>query len=200
MDPKAVAKARSRLIIAEKAISDFEKCHSFADFDAAWYVFLVSSKNVWTILEQGAKTSPQSRQWLGAKHKQRRDDELLQYLYEARNDDEHGIETAVEHVPGSLAFGISGPEYSNNMEFSLATDEKGNIKHFRGKSFDGKPIGLEIKHAHVKLQAVQARGNRILQPPKAFMGNALQDSSPAAVAKLCATYLDQLVAEAAGLV
>lgn len=92
MDLKGVTKAEARLRLARTHASALRACKSHDEFTDTWYQFLVTYKNVYTALEQAAKGSAQSRQWFGGKKNERRDDPLLQYLFQARDADEHGIE------------------------------------------------------------------------------------------------------------
>ncbi len=72
MNRSAVEKAKARLRVARKALAELKESRTFSDFSDAWYVLLTSSKNVYTVLEQGAKTSAQSKQWFGAKKQARK--------------------------------------------------------------------------------------------------------------------------------
>ena len=192
MNPKALNKAESRLRIAKGAIDDLAQCQDYDSFCDFWYIFLTSSKNVYTVLEQGAKTSPQSRQWFGEKKNVRRADPLLQYIYQARNDDEHGIEPTTEIVPGSLAIGVNKPGYSTHMTLS------GSFKTgFQATSHDGKPVLAELTLPQIQLVSVHGRDKaKIYDPPKEHMGQSLTDTSPINVARLTLHYLSALVGEA----
>ncbi|MEQ1883291.1 MAG: hypothetical protein ABL878_20240, partial [Burkholderiales bacterium] len=96
MDGKALTKARRRLNVARTAAAALDQAPDFDAFSEQWYVFLHAAKGVYTTLEQGAKTSAQSRQWFAGKNAARKNDSLLRYVSEARNDDEHGIEEPIE--------------------------------------------------------------------------------------------------------
>lgn len=195
MNPKALTKAKIRLRTAEKVVDNLAQCEDYDTFSELWYVFLTSSKSIYTVLEQGAKASPQSRQWFGGKKKERRTDPLLQYIYQARNDDEHGIEPTTEHVQGSLAIGVNRPGYSNHMTIS------GSLKTgFWATSHDGKPVLVERTLPHVRLVIIHGRDEKIVyDPPTEHMGQPLTDTSPSNVAQLGLNYLSSLVEEAGRL-
>lgn len=92
MDPKAIAKAELRFAKATSCLAEIQKPPStYKDFLHIWTDFLLALNAVYTSLEQGAKSSPQSRQWFGGKKRERRQDPLLRYLHQARNADEHGL-------------------------------------------------------------------------------------------------------------
>lgn len=193
MDPKAIIKAKSRLRVAEKALSELPDCTGYDAFCDTWYTFLVAAKSVYTVLEQGAKISATSRQWFGGVKQFRKDDELLQYLFEARNDDEHGLESSTEHVPGRLGIGRAKEGYSGAFRLDGSIGPGGILNI---TSLDGKPVHLEETPPHAKLIKVQARGNRVIAPPETHKGGPLDDKSPANVGNLGLAYLVELVAEA----
>jgi hypothetical protein len=124
MDSKAITKARSRLRVSEKALNELAECNDYQTFSDTWYTFLVAWKNIYTALEQGSKASAQSRQWFGAKKQARKGDKLLQYLFEARNDDEHGLNDSTALDPGGLAIGVSKPGYSRSMHIRASASQE----------------------------------------------------------------------------
>jgi hypothetical protein len=167
MNPSAVTKAHSRLRTAQRAVNDLAGCNDFNAFADTWYVFLTAAKGIYTVLEQGAKTSPQSRQWFGSVNRQRREDPLLQYLYQARDDDEHGISPVVEHVPGHIGIGVSKPGYSSAMRFDGTIGPGGRL---RVTSLDGKPVMIEHSPSHVRLIRVHGRDKKPYDPPEEHLG------------------------------
>ncbi len=97
MNSLAVEKAWSRLSGARSAVESLENCNIFSRYRELWYSFLCSTKSIYTVLEQGAKVSPHSMQWFEGVRTARREDQLLEYLYQARNDDEHGLSAVIAH-------------------------------------------------------------------------------------------------------
>jgi hypothetical protein len=199
MDPRAISKAHSRLRLVEKSITELELCKSHQEFEEAWYTFLVAAKNVYTTLEQGAKVSPQARQWFGGKKQQRKDDPLLQYLFQARDDDEHGLEPVTKHQPGNIKIGVSKPGYASGIMGGSILIQNGNVTMRDVQSTDGKPILVEVEPAHSQLAPVTGRGNIIYPPPTEHMGHKLESNLPIPVAKLALSYLKALVSEAEGI-
>ena len=207
MDPKALTKASSRLRVAQKAVADLQDCESYDAFGDLWYMFLVAAKNVYTVLEQGAKANPQSRQWFGAKNQQRKSDPLLRYVTEARNDDEHGIEPISEFVPSRIDIGVNKDGASSHM-----VDNNGNVFSNCGiaysfvgevpkrlpimRSLDGKPVHIEDRPAHVRLIRVHDRSKNPYDPPASHLGQKIDGSSPLVVANIMISYLEALMVEA----
>jgi len=196
VDLRAITKAKSRLRVAEKALGELVSCNQYEAFSDTWYTFLVAAKNVYTVLEQGAKLTARSRQWFGKIKQTRRDDELLQYLFEARNDEDHGLENSTEYVPERIAIGVARPGYSNAIRV------KGTIGHggsLQVESLDASPVFVEKTPPHARLKNVQARGPRIIRPPGTHKGLSLSDNSPISVATLGLSFLAELVEEAEAL-
>lgn len=214
MDSRAVEKAKSRLRIAKHALGDLKTSKTFGEFSDHWYVFLTSTKNICTVLEQGSKTSPQSKQWFGSKKQIRKADSLLQYLYEARNDDEHGLGSSVDLLPEKHEIGVSGDGYSNSMvlnggpfkdvfisgcETAIVFEGCAPPPDLRVTSLDGRPVRAMRTPATIFLTEVTARDGRAYAPPSIHLSQEISDNSPIAVANLAILYFEGLVEEASKL-
>lgn len=215
MDRRALEKAESRLRVLRRALSDLEASTSHRDFSDHWYTFLTAFKNIYTVLEQGAKSSPQSRQWFGSKATFRRGDPLLQYVYQARNDDEHGLASSINLKPMQTEIGVSRPGFSQtqilnggpfrNVEVSGGF---GSNARFTGAlpadlsvtSLDNKPVLIKRTPATTILVDVSDRDRQTkYQPPTTHLGKPIADVYPLAVAELAAEYAEALLAEASKL-
>jgi hypothetical protein len=197
MDPKAIVKARQRLQLATDKLREAENASNYDSFSGAWYFFLIAAKNVYTTLEQGSKVSAQSRQWFGGKKNERKSDPLLQYLFQARDDDEHGLEDVTTHHPGMTAFGVAAPGFSRAVSIKASTDAAGKLTVHKLESRDQKPILIHHIPPHAVLKPVIGRGNIAYNPPTTHMGAALPDSLPITVGKAARAYLETLVSDAA---
>ncbi len=196
MNPKAVSKARARLATATKQLSEAQNSTDYDEFASHWYLFLVTAKNVYTQLEQGAKTSDQSRQWFGGKKRERREDPLLQYMFQARDDDEHGIGDVTKLEAGKLGIGRAVGDFGDSFRISMSSDGNGPPVIHEIESLDGKPILIEQIPAHVVLVTVTGRGNVTYEPPTEHLGKPLPDNLPITVGKLTLAYLESLLSDA----
>lgn len=191
MDPRAIDKAKRRLNSARKAMEELKTCRDLEQFHETWFAFLTAAKSIYTALETGSKiSSPQSRQWFGGKQRERREDALLQYVYQARNDEEHGLDTQAEMSPGY--FGI-------RVKRGYSTSIVGSMKDgvFTFASTDGKPMLLETMPEHISLKAVTGRGGEIFRPPNTHLGQRIDFGfMPLPVAEKAIAYLASMVAEA----
>lgn len=198
MDLKALKKARSRLRIIGKAVADMAAEGGWStseDFTDLWFGFLTAFKSTYTALEQGSKTSPQSMQWFGAKSRQRRSDELLQYLYQARNDEEHGLDQGTRAVPGRMTLQVTVPESLQIDLFSV------QVESGVARLADGQLAKvIERQSPHIVLVPVRDRDKAKVHPvPTRHFGQPIEDQSPLNIAQLALAYLTEMVNEVEGL-
>lgn len=193
MDKKAIELAQSRLRIAARAVQDLEASEADGQTYAEhWHVFLTAWKGVYTVLEQGAKSSPQARQWFGGKKAARKADPLLQYLFEARNDEEHGLAVTVSNTAGGTLMQATRDVTAVRLIFDAQGRPTGAIDEA------GNSVAEVVQHTDPgpELRPVIARGNVVYQPPAEHLGQRI-DIRPTPIAKLAMAYSEQLVSEAA---
>ena len=208
MNPKSIVKARSRLRVSQRQVDAMSNCRTYEDFSDLWSVFLHAAKGIYTSLELRSKSNAYSRQWFGGKNRVRKSDQLLRYITEARNDDEHGIEPITEYVPAVAVLGIGDGGGSRHVvdEYGNTFINCGAAYRFEGfidpsslprlKSLDGKPVINRVDPAYVRLTPVRDRSGIAYPPPTTHLGEDLPDRMPATVARLAVRYLEGLVAEA----
>ena len=194
MDPRALGKSYIRLRVAQQTMEKLRQIENFVLFSGEWYIFLTALKNIYTILEQGAKTSPQSRQWFGKKKAERRNDPLLQYLYHARNDVEHGLEPVLEEGLGRFLFEL--PDAGKNGRIIGYTHDPitGEMEVYRP---DGGPIKLiGEREPGIELATVKGRGGEVFAPPIVHKGRPIGPISPIAAGELGLAYMLELIQQA----
>lgn len=180
MEVKSIVKAGRRLALAAKLLEDAEKSKSYEDFVDSWYLFLVVSNNVWNILKIGAEKSQQSKSWFGTKIKERKSNPAANYIYRARNDDEHGIEPITSRwtkvvIPGDSA----------KLEFN---EERGYLM----QRFD---VPQELpREEFAALKPVTDQNNKSHNPPE--LGAIANENHAIHTAKLAFAYQEQLLVEA----
>jgi hypothetical protein len=170
----AVDKARDRLRKAGTILRRVADTKTFPEFQSAWTDFLIALNTITFVLEKGASSNAQSRQWYGGKKKIGRKDPLLRYLHQARNADEHGLEPVAEHRPGHIAIGVGG----ESVHIRSLTFSAGQITG----SFDpvdGKLPTIHVAAPHVALITVSDdRHGEKFDPPKEHLGETFLDTSP----------------------
>lgn len=185
------SRARDRLDYACAALQALRGAGSFREFRKSWTEFLLHANGVYTQLEQAAKVTPQARQWFGAKKRERKDDELLQYLRQARHSDEHTLDEVSRYEPGFIGVGESGSGHIEGLV--LSTLPSGELEILAP---DGMPVPIKSVRPRITLRPVTGKGNIVYLPPMSRRGKSLADISPAAIATLAVEALDQLLSEA----
>ena len=140
-------------------MKNLDTCNTFDQFSEQWYIFLVSAKSVWTVLQQGAKFSAQSQHWFGNKQKKRRADALLQYVYQARNDEEHGLQAVLEHDQTIVKVFVPEVNSTLTLKFHYNPGETGtvDVTHVAGR-----PVKPNEKFPFVRLITVHGRDGRTI--------------------------------------
>ena len=196
MKKSVLSQAKGRLKLAERAFDAL--CKSGPDreaFDVNWLDFLVQWKGTYTKVQQAAKDGPSEAQWFGAVNKERRNDPLLRYLFEARNDGEHGTEASAKHHASSVRF------RSHGTKVGIKVNPGGSI--FLGP--DGMPVvwgdgklveNVKFDPAESRLFEVKERdGARTVPPPTSHLGSPMEPK-PYIAADLGLKWLRSLVATA----
>jgi hypothetical protein len=196
MNPLAITKAMLRLDKAKADLAGVKKSKNFGEFQNSWAAFLLSANTIYTSLEQGAKSYSKSEQWFREKKKLRKNDVLLQYLHQARNADDHGIEPVTKLIPGSVNIGPIDPNRRAVISNSLVEISDDGIKISNLAGIDN--LRIEETPPKVALITVTNRGVPY-PPPSKHAGSALTDVSPVNVASLGIAYLERLIDEAAEL-
>jgi hypothetical protein len=193
MDQRAVNKARSRLRVAQKALDELLHCQVRAEFIDTWYTYLVAAKAVHTTSEQGAKVNATSKAWFEERRAERKSDPLLQYMYESRNDDEHGLSSPIEYQPPSFEFG----ENDGGSTYELIDTEHGSQVRLVVRSKDGSSlVQVRARIPLMILRPVTGKKSIVYLPPRLHKGEAFEDLLPTQAADLNLRHLSWMVDEA----
>ena len=166
MDTTALQHARARFAKAQKAAECLKTAVTFDEIESAWSDFLISCATVYTKLEQGSKFHPKSVAWFGQIKRTRRLDPLLQYVHQARNSDEHGIQdiTARSATQFKLANSLDVGHGVKLTGITLAPG--GELTSLEAFAADGTLLPLPAMHKEdvVKLVPVVNYGITFLPP------------------------------------
>ncbi|HVM22307.1 MAG TPA: hypothetical protein VM308_03255 [Sphingomicrobium sp.] len=196
MKRMGLEKARARLKDAFRAFEELKQANDWEGFESAWARLLTALNATYAILGQSSKGTAKSEGWFSRVLGQRKADELLSYLWHARNSNDHGIESVIKLEPGGI--GIGGRKKAVFIE-KLIVGPGGNIEELRGWEGQGEPLTITRYPSRVHLVPVTDRGVTY-DPPKTFLGNPIKDSSPTAVAQEALEFMVILFGEAEGLV
>ena len=189
----ATEKASTRLQKAKSSLAGVKASRSYAEFSMSWTDLLTSLNSVYTILGRGARSSPQSCQWwFGMVEKERKEDQLLQYLQQARNADEHGIEPVTDFQPGSIGIGKTDePMHVSSLVLGSDSIE------IMASTPSGRRPSIIVTRPHVRLIAViDDRFGTQFDPPTSHLGVRITDPTPIAVAYLGIVHHEKILMEA----
>lgn len=191
MKHSVLQQAAGRLKLAERAVNSLLAAgEDPIEFQIHWLDFLVQWKGAYTKVQQAAKDSPQELQWFGEVTKERKADPLLRYLFEARNDGEHGTDQAARHVgPG---FTMRATEDITSLRLQFSAD--GSPPLALGP--DGKVVAefVELSPAESYLiEVTEFDGKKKVPPPTAHLGSPMEPK-PLVAAGLGLSWLQSLIA------
>ena len=161
-----------------------------ADFEEYWLEFLTAWKGCYQKVQQAAKDTPQELQWFGAVNSERKKDPLLRYLFEARNDEEHGIVDSLIAQPAMAMFRAikdfakAHLVLKDGVIHDIVDDHGERVAEFSHQ----EPHSAELK-------PVKDRAGRAVPAPTSHLGNAIE-ANPHVAADLGLQWLDRLVAVA----
>lgn len=178
--------AREKLDEADTALAEMQRAHDRVTYEAAWSQFVDSVEEFWCrFFEEGKTTFSNFQPWAGAIIQERKDDDALQYFYQARHQSQHGLIPMLWEQP-QLVFGrgFAGRMYGLRIYPDGSYEAKTESNEPAGKPFlvehaPGKPVLPTIENKRYK---------QTFPPPSKHNGNPIADRSPNAVARLVLNY------------
>ncbi|WP_454886184.1 hypothetical protein [Sphingomonas oryzagri] len=201
MNEGAIEKAGLRVDAAEQAYNEICALESDGKFDfmkfaRLWSQYLSAWKGVYTVLEQGAKGSAESEAWFEAAKQARIADPILNYLYHARNADEHGLKRVVGFTTGTQVFELDQPATG----FEKLQIERNRITGQFTASVDGSPIRMIASSGPgFALEPVHKRNGRQVGPPL-YSGDQYDFLTPRRAAEMGLEHIRNIIEAAAALV
>ncbi len=171
MDMKAFDAAQVELDRAHQAIDELIASKHLVEVQRRWSEFLDCFARVYNKLEIAVGKG--NARW-AVIARERRHDELLQYLEQARHANAHGIEPVTLAHPGKI----------QPVGAKLMNPDKANA---------GVIVTFEVTDPHVKLVDVTNRG-RTYAVPTTFRGAPFSTAHPTNVGLLALSYLSGVVA------
>jgi len=199
MREAALSQARALLGRAKNALARLKGSQSFEEAQEAWDQFLHTAHRVYPKLRAGAHET-QSWAWFMRKLDDRKTDPLLEYLHQARNSDEHRLDSALLRNPASLL--IQAHRGSVQVDQVQLTADGW---HIGWRAVDQDAYITVSRHlAHLELMPVK-NANRhtkvetIYPVPKSHRGKPIGGKSAYIVGTLAIIYLEDLLVEAESL-
>lgn len=193
MKVAAIEKAEDRLSTAKENLSALEKSIDYPSSRRAWYGFLLSSNAIFSIFQQGTKKSTNCRGWFAKKTNQRQTDPLLSYLHQARNAEEHGIQSVTALDRQTAVFMMDGEPVASIDDIAGGS---GTFRHLSKHPPDlSKVTELRIYPDRARLLSIKSR-DVAFHPPSEHLGLRIEEATPIIVARLMIQYLESMIEEA----
>jgi hypothetical protein len=186
--------AREKLDEADTALAEMQRAHDRVAYEVAWSQFADSVEEFWCrFFDEGKTTFSNFAPWAGAIDQERKDDETLQYFYQARHQSQHGrIPMSWEQPRLVLGRGFAGRMYGLRIHPDGSYEAQAEPNSSAGQPFlvehaPGKPVLPTIENKRYK---------QTFPPPSKHNGNPIADRSPNAVARLVLDYYTRVLSQA----
>ena len=165
----------NELTLAEQSISKMKSASNLDDYEMHWKSFLHYLDRAWNKLEVSIKSIGASHKIRNSVRQSRKKDALIQYLFQARNTDEHTIEEIVLPIGGYTT--ITGKVGGAILRGSIEGSGKVNSLVTVGN------IAIKFHPDKLLVTAVKNKGD-VYQPPREHLGIAISTLIPHELAEM----------------
>jgi hypothetical protein len=171
--PDPLRASKAELTVAENAIKRMREAATHDAFAEAWRQFLDSIEKLWNKAERACQPVHQRfAPWQGKYTALRRSDELLRYVKQARDADNHSIQEILAPVHAGVV--VKGPVTISSGKIHGS----GEVEGLR----TDRPIKIE---KYEKLMPVKVKNSgHWCDVPTQHLGKPLRDPNPLSVAEL----------------
>jgi hypothetical protein len=162
----------------------------YSAFSREWETFLHTAGLVYSKLGEGAVGCGVSTNWIARKRQDRKADPLLQYVHQARNGEEHGLEPSIEHAYRVVVTPGVMEEYFARFE------PNGDMILLNS---DMEPAAKSLPLTGALRSVTNSKFGDVFPPPTMHLGLLLGEPSAFEVARLAISYLEGLITEATQL-
>lgn len=186
--------AFEKLHEAEMAVEQMRSATNRIEYEAGWTRFVDSLEEFWNrFFDEGKTKFSRFQPWAGEIDAQRKSDELLIYLYQARHQSQHGRISMRWTEPKTLI----APNFNGHIR---------GFKHFPDGSYeiDATPLRPSLPDATVaydpgcaELPIIENKKHRqTFSPPNTFNRELLLEKSPVAVAQVALDFYRDVLTRA----
>ena len=181
--------ASRKLEEARLSVKMMEDAESRDSYTEAWGRFIDSLQEAWVSFDyEGKKRVTGFREWIVPIYGQRKEDQLLQYLYQARHQSQHGIvplDWTDPHVK-------IAPNWSGTIAKLAIFKDGSHVFDARPQDGKSEPT-LEYSPGDPQLPIIQNRKyKQAFEPPTEHFGNPMPSRDPIEAARIALDYYDRL--------
>lgn len=192
MNDKAFEAAKERLHVARGKVAAMTTASDIKILAQLWEEFLTVQQQVFLRLKKAFERGP-SKLWSDTIDHERRTDDMLRYVEQARHANEHGINNITEKHNSMVAIKPRDGSTSLSVDY-MEIDNTGPITKIVMDPATAAKISIDFTPGSVKLIAVRNRGVNY-DPPSSHLGYPII-CSPIPIAELTIEYLAKKINEA----
>jgi len=174
--------AFEKLSEADQAIAQMRSAQDRIEYEAGWTRFVDSLEEFWSrFFDEGKTKFSDFQPWAGAIDAQRKSDEVLTYLYQARHQSQHGRISMRWQEPKLLI----APKFNGHIRgFKVFPD--GSYEMDATALHPSLPEAtLAQDPGNAELPIIENKKHRqSFNPPTTFNGQPLAEQTPVAVARI----------------
>ena len=188
---RAFDAAKDRLRIAETKVTAMRAANDISLLAGLWEEFLTVQQQVFLRLRKAFEQGP-ARAWWSNVDIERRADEMLQYVMQARHANEHNIDNVTKAEPSHL---LIRPKEGNQLTFKhFIAYNTGQVSMVSMDREAAAKTVISFVPANIVLAQVHDRNN-YYDPPTSHLGQPIE-ATPIRVAELTISYLANKMTEA----
>lgn len=186
--------ANEKLIEAQNGIQLMKKAEDRVLYESGWIKFIESLEESWSsFFDEGKKLFNSFQPWAGAIDKQRKSDQLMLYLIQARHQSQHG-NICIEWEEGKIQ--IAPNYYGHIRDLTIYVDGTFEV--------EANPLGaihnvITLKHetGRPTLPIIENKKfKQIFNPPNNHLGKNIVNLSPHEIAPIAIDYYKSIYREA----
>ena len=186
--------ASEKLHEAAAALAQMRNAQDRINYEAGWTRFVDSLEEFWTrFYDEGKTAFPAFQPWAGTKDAQRKDEELLKYLYQARHQSQHG-RIAMQWEESKL---LIAPNFNGYIR-ALKVFPDGTYE------IDATPLHPTLPDATIAhdpgspiLPTIENKKHKqTFNPPTKFRGQPILDRTPLSVAQIGLDFYEAILSQA----
>jgi len=172
----------NELAWAREALLRMQSAADMVGYEKSWKDFLHYLDRAWNKLEKGLHADGGAQRHLREVNRWRKEDDLLRYLVQARNTDEHTIQAIVVNRSGGLT--ITGGPGGGRIHKGIFNGSG----HVDNLVYDGD---LEIKFHPDRLEVISVTSRGVTySPPENHMGSPVKSRLPHELAQMALEYYE----------
>lgn len=179
--------AKIEIESAKRNLERMKNASSLEEMNEYWTNLLNNFEKAWVKVERHCQPFRQKFEpWQGRYNRLRKDDELLRYVKQARDADNHSIQETTKIIPGSTTGNFVNPLRGYIKEITIIN---GKVVYY-----EGDPMIIKTKPTQPEVQMVHNSG-RDYPPPSKHLNSEVESLHPVYIAQLALQFYERYINE-----